>query len=78
MARALSPLLALYLLTQLALLPLVNRERQAAAHRPTPTAVAPRDSLADRSWPRGAPARGAHSANGFPSTVLELSRLEIP
>jgi hypothetical protein len=78
MARALSPLLALYLLTQLALLPLVNRERRAAAQRAMAAAVASRDSLADRSWPRGAPAHGTHSANGFPSTVLELSRLEIP
>ncbi len=54
MARALSPLLALYLITQLALLPHVIRERQAAASR-RPPPVVNRDSAAVRDSLPGAP-----------------------
>jgi hypothetical protein len=77
MARALSPLLALYLLTQLALLPLVNRERRAAAH-PAMSGPRSRDSLVVRPKPRIHPRRALAAPNEFPATVLELSRIETP
>ncbi len=77
MARALFPLLALYLLTQLALLPLVDRERRSSGHRPLAQIVR-RDSLVARPKASAGSSRPAVTPNGIPPTVLELSPIEIP